>query len=166
MKRTLVIALALAFAFPGLARAQTSALGSVQLTVSDLLSVAITANASQSLSPGQTEFDAGFIDAADITVETKGNVAHDLVIKGNAPSWTYVGGAAPAPVKPVGHLGFRLDGSAGAHLPLSETDQPLVSGLAAGTNTTDVDLRATLNYAADKAGTYTLAYTVTVNPAP
>ena len=62
--------------------------------------------------------------------------------------------------------GYRLDGSAAPHTALTTTDQALSSGLAAGTNDTDVDLRATLDYAADPAGTYTLAYTVTVNPAP
>ena len=88
------------------------------------------------------------------------------MIKANAANWTYSGTAAPAPVKPAGHLGYRLDGSVAAHTPLTETDQALTSGLAAGTHDTDVDLRATLDYAADPAGTYTLAYTVTVNPAP
>ena len=166
MKRTLLLGLALTLAVPGIALAQSTALGSVQLTVTDLLSVSITANAAQTLSPGQADFDAGFIDALDVTVQTKGNLAHDLDIKANAANWTYAGTAAPAPVKPAGHLGFRLDGSAGAHTPLTETDQALATGLAAGTNDTNVDLRAELDYAADPAGTYTLAYTVTVNPAP
>lgn len=166
MKRTLVTALVLALLAPGAAWAQTSDIGSVQLNVIDLLSVQITNNQTQTLNPSDADFGAGFIDAGDITVETQGNLAHDLTIRANAANWTYSGTAAPSPVKPAGDLEYRLDGSGVAHTPLTTSDQALVSGLAAGAHATDVDLRATIGYDTDPSGTYTLAYTVTVNPAP
>lgn len=167
MKRFLLATLLLGLFIPGLAKAQSTDGGTVALNITDLLFVSITSGSNQLLTPTISDFDNGFIDAAPLSIDTKGNTDHDLFIRADNASWTYApdGSGNADPGKLASDLGYKLTAAVGSHTGLTTANQ-LVDNLGAGTNTVGVDLRVVLDYLADVEGDYSLDYTVEVIAAP
>jgi hypothetical protein len=163
MKRTLLTALALALMIPSVAKAQTTDGGTITLNVGDLLYVNIASGASQTLNATVSDFNAGFIDAAPLTISSSGNTGYNLFVRGDATTWTY-SGTETDPSKPVGDLGYKL-ASAGSYTAMTDANQ-LIELLGVGSNTSNVDLQVDLDYATDVEGAYELDYTVEVIAAP
>ena len=166
MRHTLFALLVLVLVLPGMARAQDEDGGTVTLNVGELLFVNISVGSDQTLTPTLTDFNNSYVDASQLTIDTKGNTAHNLYIRGDAGAWGYNpnGSGNADPSKPVGDLNFKL-ASAGTYTGLTTSNQ-VVDNLAAGQNAVNVDLRVDLDYDADVEGIYTLDYTVQVIAAP
>ena len=167
MKRTLFTALALALLVPGMAQAQGTDGGTIVVDIGQLLFVDVSSGDNQTLTPGLTEFDNGYDDASALTVDSSGNTAYNLFIRGDAATWTFDpdGTTNPDPSKPVGDLNFKL-ASLGAYAPMTTANQLVEAFGSPGSNSSSVDLRVDLDYANDVEGIYTLNYTVEVLPAP
>ena len=161
MKRTLLTALALAFLVPGIAKAQTSAAGSVTLNVNQILSIQITANPDVTFSPTETEFDAGLIDGESATIQTKGNTPHEILVSADAATFSYTGSAAPPPAKPSTDFQWKVGAGTYVGMTLGTAQ---VGTFARGVHDTDVDYQLLLNYVNDPEGTYDLAFTYEVLP--
>jgi len=167
MKRILLTAVVLALMIPGMAKAQTTAGGTIAVDIGQLLFVDISSGDNQTLTPGLTEFDNGYDDASALTVNSSGNTAYNLFIRGDNATWTYDpdGTTNPDPSKPVGDLNFKL-ASLGTYTAMTTANQLVEAFTAPGDNSSSVDLRVDLSYANDVEGIYTLDYTVEVLPAP
>jgi hypothetical protein len=163
MKRILFTALTLALVIPGMAKAQTTDGGTLTLNVGELLYVNIATGASQTLNATVADFNAGFIDATPLEIESSGNTGYNLFIRGESTTWTY-SGTETDPNKPVGDLGYKL-AAAGSYTQMTDGNQ-LIELLPVGDNTSNVDLQVDLDYATDVEGSYDLAYTVEVIAAP
>ena len=163
MKHTFITALALALLVPGMAKAQDTDGGTIAVDIGELLFVNISSGDNQTLTPGLTDFDAGFDDASALTVDSGGNAPYDLLIEGDGGTWTYDpnGSGNADPAKPVGDLLYQLSG-AGSYTPMTTSPQTVESFASAGTNSSSVDLRVALDYAEDVEGIYTMNYTVSV----
>lgn len=159
MKRTLLTALALALLIPGMAKAQSTAAGSVTLNINQILSIEITANADVSFTPTQADFDAGFIDGQTATLRTKGNTTHEVRVSAGNSTFAYTGSATPAPAK--ASTDFQWKVGTGSYLGMSTTSAQ-VGTYNRGVNNTDVDYQLILDYVNDPEGTYDLAFTYEV----
>lgn len=165
MKRTLLTALALALMVPGMLQAQTTDGGTIAVDINELLFVDIVVGDNQTLTPNLTDFDAGFVDASALTVDSRGNTPYNLFVRGNSANWSYNpdGSGNTDPAKPVGDLNFKL-ASAGSYTAMTTANQ-LVEGFAnPSTNSSAVDLQVDLSYVNDVEGVYTMNYTVEVLP--
>ena len=167
MKRTLFTALVLALLIPGMAQAQTTDGGTIAIDITELLFVDITVGDNQTLAPTLTNFDAGFVDASALSVDSRGNTPYNLFVRGNSANWSYNpdGSANSDPAKPVGDLNFKL-ASAGSYTAVTTANQLVEAFASPSTNTSSVDLRVDLSYLNDVEGIYTMNYTVEVLPAP
>ncbi|MCL7960313.1 MAG: hypothetical protein M8861_08990 [marine benthic group bacterium] len=163
MKRILFTALVLALVLPGMAKAQTTDGGTIAVNIGELLYVDITAGDNQTLTPALADFDAGFDDAASLTVLSGANAPYDLLIEGDNAAWAYNdnGSGNADPSKPVADLLFQLSGGSG-YTAMTTSPQTVESFAAPGTNSSTVDLRVALDYADDVEGIYTMNYTVSV----
>jgi hypothetical protein len=161
MKRTLLTALALAFLVPGVAKAQSSAAGSVTLNVNQILSIQITANSDVTFSPTEAEFDAGLIDGESATLRTKGNTPHEILVSADVATFGYTGSAAPPPAKPSTDFQWKVGAGTYVGMTLAPAQ---VGTFARGVHDTNVDYQLLLNYVNDPEGTYDLAYTYEILP--
>lgn len=159
MKRTLFMALALAFMVPGIAKAQAAAGGTVTLNINQILSIEITANPDVSFSPSQANFDAGLVDGQSATLRSRGNTPHEIRVSADNATFGYSGAAVPAPSKPSTDFQWKV--GAGTYLGMSTTSAQ-VGTYARGVHLTNVDYQLLLNYVNDPEGTYDLAFTYEV----
>lgn len=165
MKRTLLTALALALMLPSMLQAQTTDGGTIAVDIDELLFVDISIGDVQTLAPTLTDFDNGYVDAAPLSVISKGNTPYNLFIRGNSANWSYNPDASgnTDPAKPVGDLTFQLSG-AGSYTAMTTANQQVEGFGSPSTNTSAVDLRVGLSYVNDVEGIYAMAYTVEVLP--
>lgn len=161
MKRTLLTVLALALMIPSVAKAQTSAGGTVQLNVNQMLSINYQNPNAVTFTPVQADFDAGLIDGATAELRTKGNTPHEILVSSNAAAFTYFGSVTPAPVKSSADFQWKV--GSGAYVGMSTTAAS-VGTYNRGVNLTTVDYQLLLDYVADPEGQYDLAYTYEVVP--
>jgi hypothetical protein len=161
MKRTMLTALVLAFLIPGLAQAQTSAGGTVQLNVNQMLSIQYTNPNAVTFTPVQADFDAGFIDGAAAELRTKGNTPHEILVSSDASTFTYFGSVSPAPSK--ASTDFQWKVGSGTYVGMT-TSTASVGTFNRGVHNTTVDYQLLLDYVADPQGQYDLAYTYEVVP--
>ncbi len=167
MNRTLFTALALALMVPSMAQAQSTDGGTIAVNIGELLFVDISSGDNQTLAPSLADFDLGYDDASALTVDSGGNTAYNLSIRGNTATWSYNdnGSGNSDPNKPVADLNFKLSTDA-SYTAMTTANQLVEAFGSPGTNSSDVDLRVDLSYATDVEGTYTMLYTVEVLAAP
>lgn len=111
------------------------------------------------------DFTAGYINAATTsTVDTRGNVVHDVTIQADAANFTYTGSETPAPTKAASDLEWTNDGgtsyTAIDNVSAADVATALARGVHAGAVT--VGYRIALDLAADAPGDYALNFTYTV----
>lgn len=164
---SVVVAAALVLAGAATAQAQnTSASATAEITIPTVLFIDVTSDGLVSFDqPDATDFNNGFIPTSDqTTIDTKGNVVHDLTVVANSSEFTDSGGNATS--KPASDLlwsasGDVTDASQGNPMPTSATD--VATGLAKGDpSAIAVDYGLLLDYATDAPATYSLSFTYTV----
>lgn len=169
MRRTitgLVAALALVATSATTAHAQSAtANATATIDIPTVLFIDVSDTQIDFGSPGQSDFEAGFISTTEQSViTTKGNVAHDLTIA--ADNATFSGGSGNKSSTDLlwsasGDITAPGDGNG-----LSTSATAIQSGLAQGAHpdVATVDYGMLLDYATDSPAQYTLNFTYTVVP--
>ena len=157
---TMLVAVAMAGATG--ASAQTAA-ASASITIPELLSINVSNTTVGFDQPAFTDYDAGEIlaNTAASSIDTRGNVVHDVTIAANAAAFTYAG-TGTDPVKPAADLQWSKDGSTWNALGTTAVD--VLTALGRGSNTAagTVSYKMLLDEASDIPGTYSLNFTYTV----
>jgi len=135
------------------------------VTIPEVL--AITVDQTNIAFPAVTaaDFTAGYVDAGvTSTIDTRGNVVHDVTIQADAAAFTYVGSASPAPSKPAADLSWSNDGGTSFTAIDNAAATDVATALARGVNAgaAAITYRIGLDLASDPPGDYSLAFTYTV----
>lgn len=162
---SLVVALFLVVAGVATAEAQQSTTATAQINIPTVLFMDVTGTTINFDDPTASDFENGVIAANNSsTIDTKGNVAHDVTVQAEADNFT--GGSG---TKPATDLVWSTSGAISA--PGDGTSVPQSSGSPVDVATAlsqgnpaaiTVDYGILLDYSTDDPATYTLDFTYTV----
>lgn len=161
----LAAALFLVVAAVATAEAQTSTTATATVNVPTVLFMDVTGTSINFSGVDATDFENGFAASGDVTtIDTKGNVAHDVTVQAETDNFS--GGSG---TKPATDLLWSTSGSISA--PADGNSVPQSSGSAVDVATAlsqgdpaaiSVEYGVLLDYASDEPATYSLDFTYTV----
>lgn len=130
--------------------------------------LAITVDVQNIAFPSATaaDFAAGYVNTTTTSsIDTRGNVAHDVTIHTTATEFTYTDtyGTGETPAKPIDHLLWTND--AGTNwVSITGSQADVATGLARGAHAgaAEVGYRIELDAATDVPGDYSLGFVYTV----
>ncbi|MGH9258669.1 MAG: hypothetical protein ACRD08_02045 [Acidimicrobiales bacterium] len=134
----------------------------VQVNVPTILRLTLSAATTVLPQPGETEFSAGFQDAAGPSATVRANRPWNLQVNGQAATWTGSNGGRAN--KPVGDLQWSTTGGAPfAALTTTAANVFGTSQAAGGNQVTNFTYHVLWSYTPDTPGDYelTVRYTVT-----
>lgn len=161
--RKLTMAL-LALALPAAAAAQSQN-ANATVTIPEVLAITVDQTNIAFPNVTVTDFANQYVDAGvTSTIDTRGNVVHDITIQANAASFNYAGTATPAPVKPASDLLWSNDGGSSFNAIDDVTAADVATALSQGVNAgaASVTYRIALDLATDAPGDYSLGFVYTV----
>ena len=130
--------------------------------------LAITVDVQNIAFPSATaaDFAAGYANTATTsTIDTRGNVAHDVTIHTTATEFNYTDtyGTGETPSKPIGHLEWTAN-AGGNWTSITGTQADVATALARGAHpgAAEIGYRIVLDASTDVPGDYDLGFTYTV----
>lgn len=165
MKKLMIAALAMmAFGAMDVSAQGASANGNASVSVPEVLSLTVTNTAIAFGNATAADIDNGFMNTSTTsTIDTRGNVLHDVTIQADAQYFTYAG-TQTDPNKPASDLSWTNDGGT-SWTPLDDVSAvDVATGLARGVNAgaATIGYQLALSLAGDVPGDYSLGFTYTV----
>lgn len=163
MKKLMIAALAMVAFGAANVSAQTAS-ASASVTVPTVLSITVTNQNIAFPSATATDFTNGYVGTAtSSSIDTKGNVVHDVTIQADAATFTYTG-AETDPNKGASDLLWSSNGGTSWTALDNAAAVDVATALARGVNSgaATVDYRIALSLTNDVPGDYSLGFTYTV----
>jgi len=134
----------------------------VQMPVSDVLRLTLSAVTTSLGTPVEADYTAGYVASTGPTATAKANRAYTVTVDATSANFTY-SGSLTDPVKPASTLTWpTTSGGPFTHNP--GTSAALFTGSTGTSGTSQgIFFRTTVSYAADRPGTYTLTVRYTLS---
>lgn len=163
-KLTMVVLAMLAVGAADVAAQASSEQATASVTVPQVLSIAVTNKSIAFPNATSTDFDNGYVNTTtSSSIDTKGNVVHDVTVQADAATFTYTG-TQTDPSKPASDLEWSNDGGSSWTALDDVSAVDVATGLARGENVgaASISYRIALALATDVPGDYSLGFTYTI----